>query len=81
MALTVGAIILLLGLMFLIYYGYTVGVKRSAKSEKEDVVKCSLCTQKYARSRVVERVGGESKLYYFCEECIDSLGREIKSDA
>lgn len=73
MALTIGAIILLIGLIFLIYYGYSVGVKRTSRPGEEHLVRCTLCQRRFDPSRLVERQVGDSKLYYFCEECVEGL--------
>ena len=78
MALTIGAVILLIGLMFLIYYGYTVGVRRSVKPGREHLQKCSLCLQSFERSKLIERQVGDSKLFYFCEECVKNLSEEFE---
>ena len=78
MALTVGAIILLVGLIFLIYYGYGVSVKKSSKPGEQNLHACSLCQQKFKRSELVERLVGDSKLFYFCEECVNALHEEFE---
>ena len=85
MALTIGAVILLIGLMFLIYYGYTVGVRRSVKPGREHLQKCSLCLQTFECSKLIERQAsissgrvGDSKLFYFCEECVKNLSEEFE---
>jgi hypothetical protein len=56
MALTIGAIVFLVGLVFLVYYGYSVGVKKNVKPGEENLQRCSLCTRKFNRSELVERV-------------------------
>jgi hypothetical protein len=78
MALTIGAIVFLVGLVFLVYYGYSVGVKKNVKPGEENLQRCSLCTRKFNRSELVERQGGDSKVYYFCDSCIESLFAEAQ---
>lgn len=85
MALTIGAILLLVGLIYLIYYGYSVGVRKTVRSGEESLRKCSLCSQKFDRSKLVERQAptasgqvGDSKLFYFCEECVNALHEEFE---
>ena len=80
MALSIGALILLLGLLFLIYYGFSVAMRRRVGSGNQNLMKCSLCSQEFDRSNLVDRLVGDSKLYYFCEACIESLSREIRRD-
>lgn len=77
MALTIGAILLIVGLIFLLYYGYSVGIRRSATPGDKNLLKCSLCLKKFDRSHLVERQVGDSKLFYFCETCIRSLHKEL----
>lgn len=76
-ALTIGAIVLLVGLIYLVYYGYSVGIRRSSNPEEENLLKCSLCLEKFSRSQLIERQVGDSKLFYFCETCIRSLHKEL----
>jgi hypothetical protein len=79
MALTIGAIIFIVGLVFLVYYGYSVGIKKNVKPGEEDLLRCSLCTRKFSRSELVERAVGDSKVYYFCHACIESLSSEVQA--
>jgi len=76
-ALTIGAIVLFVGLIFLLYYGYSVGIRRSATAAEKNFLKCSLCLKKFDRSHLVERQVGDNKLFYFCEDCIRSLQKEL----
>lgn len=78
MALTIGAIILLIGLVFLVYYGYSVGVKKSVRPGEENLRRCSLCLRKFNRSELVERLVGDNKVFYFCQSCVESLSAEVK---
>ena len=78
MALTVGAAILLVGLLFIIYYGYTVALKRSEGLGATNLQRCTLCLQKFERSKLVERLVGDSKLFYFCPSCVQGLYSEIE---
>jgi uncharacterized CHY-type Zn-finger protein len=79
MALTIGAIIFLVGLIFLIYYGYSVGVRKSVKPGEENLQRCNLCTKRFNRSDLVERQVGDNKVYYFCHSCIENLSAEAQS--
>jgi hypothetical protein len=78
MALTIGAIVFLVGLIFLIYYGYSVGVKKNVKPGEENLQRCSLCARRFSRSELVERQVGDSRVYYFCPACIESLSLEVR---
>jgi hypothetical protein len=77
MALTIGAVVLLVGLIFLVYYGYTIGIKKSTQPGEENLLKCSLCLKRFDRSQLVERQVGDSRLFYFCETCIQSLHQKL----
>jgi hypothetical protein len=79
MALTIGAIVLIVGFIFLIYYGYSVGMRKTPGLGEENRQKCSLCLRSFDRSNLIERQVGDSKLFYFCHECIKSLHEEVLS--
>jgi hypothetical protein len=78
MALTIGAIVFLVGLVFLVYYGYSVGVKKNVKPGEENLQRCSLCTRKFSGSELVERQVGDNRVFYFCHSCIESLSAETQ---
>ena len=79
MALTFGAIIILVGLILLIYYGYSVGVKKHVKPGEENLQRCSLCLRSFPRDKLIERQVGDSKVLCFCEGCVRDLHKEIES--
>jgi hypothetical protein len=79
MALTVGTIVLLVGLIYLVYYGYSVGIRRSINPREETILKCSLCLKKLNGSQFTERQLGDSKLSHFCETCIRWLRKELEA--
>lgn len=78
MALTIGSVLFLLGLLFLIYYGFSLVRKTGIKPGEENLAQCSLCTNKFDRTMLVERQVGDSRLYYFCPACIEKLNSELK---
>lgn len=78
MALTIGAIILLIGLIYLIYYGYSVAVKKTSRPGEEQFVRCTICQGRFDPSTVVEKQLGDSKLYYFCDECVEELHQAMQ---
>ncbi len=77
MALTIGGIVLLIGFVFLIYYGLTLGVRKSSAPGAEKLVKCTLCQQRFDRTTLIQKQVGDSKLLYFCESCVRSLYGEL----
>jgi len=78
MALTIGAIALIAALIFLIYYGYSVGIRRGIRPGEENRQKCSLCLQSFDRSNLIERQVSDNKVFYFCESCVESLYTEVQ---
>jgi len=78
MALTIGGIVLLIGLVFLIYYGLTLGLRKSSRPGAENLLKCTLCQQRFDRTKLIQKQVGDSKLFYFCESCVRNLYGELQ---
>ncbi len=78
MAITIGSILFLLGLLFLIYYGFSLVRKAGINPREENLVNCSLCNNKFDRAMLVERQVDDSRLYYFCPSCIEKLNSELR---
>ena len=73
MTLSILAVVFLLFLIAIIFYGYGF-IMRAAKplgSENREV--CTLCKGSFDKKQLVERQIGDSKLLYFCKKCIGSL--------
>jgi hypothetical protein len=79
MALTIGGIILLAGLIFLIYYGFGFAGRRSVTARENLTRKCALCKRDFPQAELIERQVGDTQLLYFCKPCIENLWGEVIS--
>ena len=70
------SIAFLAALLFAIYYGYGIVMKRPASNEKLETELCSLCRRPIDKNQLVERHVGDSRLFYFCADCVRSLQEE-----
>ena len=64
-------------LVFAIIYGYGIVVRRPPTKEELETGFCSLCRRRVDKSQLVERHVGDSRLFWFCHDCIRSLGEEM----
>ncbi len=63
-----------------IYYSYGVIMKKPPTEEDLRTEKCSLCRRNFNKSELLERAVGDSRLYYFCHDCIRKLYDEIHKE-
>ncbi len=68
-------IVLILGA---IYYSYGVIVRRPPSDENLHTETCSLCRQRFEKSKLVERAVGDTRLFFFCPDCIQKLYDEAR---
>ncbi|OGU28715.1 MAG: hypothetical protein A2X67_09240 [Ignavibacteria bacterium GWA2_55_11] len=71
--LTYLAIVFVLILIAAIFYGFGIIMRRAPSQSELNSETCSLCRKKYSRSSLVERVVGDSRVFYFCPSCIKGL--------
>lgn len=72
------AIIFLIFLIGLIFYGYSIIMRKSPSQEDLQTEKCSICQQRFPKENLIERQVGDSKLLYFCHRCIADLEEDAK---
>lgn len=70
------ALLFILLLIGAIFYGYGIVMRRSPTEEELRTERCTLCRQRFEKRELVERMVGDSKLYYFCSSCIASLAAD-----
>ena len=76
MTLSILAVCFLVMLIAIIFYGYGF-IMRSAKPVHQDgIERCAICKRQFERIQLVERELGDSKLIYFCKECVTRLYEE-----
>lgn len=66
-------------LVGIIFYGYSLIMRRPPSNEELRSERCSICRQKFAKDDLVERPVGDYKLLYFCNRCIAGLGEEANN--
>lgn len=66
-------------LVGIIFYGYSLIMRRPPSNEELRSERCSICRQKFPKNDLVERPIGDYKLLYFCNRCIEGLGEEANN--
>ena len=74
--LTYLAIVFVILLLASIFYGFSIVLRRPQSSDETSKERCTLCKGHFERSLLVERAVGDSRLYYFCPQCIASLSAD-----
>ncbi len=74
---TAFAIVFLVLILGAIYYSYGVIMRKPPSDEELRTEMCSLCRRRFEKSALVERTVGDSRVYYFCHDCIQGLFREL----
>ncbi len=72
--LAIAFVILLIGAVF---YGFGIILGRPPTKEELDSAQCFLCKRLFERSLLVERAIGDTKVVYFCRQCIAGLQNEL----
>jgi hypothetical protein len=77
MTLSILAVLFLLMLVAIIFYGYGFIMKSSKPEGEENIERCAICRAKYDKRQLIEREIGDSKLLYFCKSCIIRLYDDV----
>lgn len=72
------SIAFLILLVLAIFYGYGIVMRRPSGKEELETETCSLCRRRIAKDLLIERQVGDSRLFYFCAECIGGLHDEFE---
>ncbi|MDA0986328.1 MAG: hypothetical protein O3A55_01770 [Bacteroidetes bacterium] len=78
MTITILTITLILFFIAIIFYGYSFMVNPQKNEHNLEMEKCSLCKVRFIKDELILRQVGDSKLFYFCRNCIKSLADELK---
>lgn len=73
------AILFICFLVGIIFYGYSLIMRRPPSGEELRTERCSVCREKFPKDELVERPIGDYKLLYFCNGCIAGLVEEAKN--
>jgi hypothetical protein len=71
-----GIAVAILFLAFAIY-GFGIVVRRPESPDESPSESCTLCRNRFPKEMLVERAVGDSRLYFFCSSCIQSLSEEL----
>ena len=77
MTLSILAVVFLLMLIAMIFYGYGFIMKPAKPVSEKNMEPCTLCKKKFDRQQLVEREIGDSKLIYFCTSCVMKLYDDV----
>lgn len=78
MVVTILAILCFILLGFITAAGYRAVIRGTGGSPPDvEREKCTLCRRPLPRAEMVERQVGDSKLLWFCRECITRLASDI----
>lgn len=77
MTVSILALLFLLMLVAIIFYGYGFVMKSARASADKNTEPCAICKKQFERRKLVEREIGDSKLLYFCEACIQRLYEDL----
>ncbi|HEY4612689.1 MAG TPA: hypothetical protein VII11_06870 [Bacteroidota bacterium] len=72
------AIVFVLMLLGLIFYGFSIVMRRPPTADELRTEKCSLCGERFPKEELAERQIGDYKLNYFCQTCVTGLHEEME---
>ncbi len=70
MTLSILAVLFLLMLIAIIFYGYGFIMRSVKPVSQKDYEACAICKRLFEKQQLVEREIGDSRLAYFCKACI-----------
>lgn len=74
--LTTLAVIFVVLLLASIFYGFSIVMRRTPTSSELATERCTLCRKRFDKHILVEREAGDTKVLYFCPDCINGLADE-----
>ncbi|MFI5250991.1 MAG: hypothetical protein ACHQQQ_01050 [Bacteroidota bacterium] len=79
MIVTVLAVCFLVTIGIVVYFGYKLVFRPPNAAEDLNTEKCSLCRERFDKSKLILRQVGDYKLLYFCRKCLEGLQNEAKA--
>lgn len=70
------ALLFICFLIGVIFYGYSLIMRRLPSREELRSERCSICRQTLPKAELVERPVGDHKVLFFCSRCIAGLVRD-----
>jgi hypothetical protein len=77
--LTALAILFVVVLLGSIAYGFSLVVRRPPTSAELNTERCTLCRRRFDKARLIEREVGDTRVFYFCNECITRLASDAEA--
>ncbi len=77
MTLSILAVLFLLMLIAIIFYGYGFIMRSTKPLLQNNIEPCAICKRTFQRQQLVEREIGDSKVMYFCKTCILRLYDDV----
>ncbi len=77
MTLSILAVLFLLMLVAIIFYGYGFIMRSTKPVPQNNIEPCAICKRQFERQQLVEREIGDSKLIYFCKACVVRLYDDV----
>lgn len=71
------AIAFVILLLILVLYGFGIVMRRPPSANELPTESCSLCRRQIDKKLLIERQVGDSRVFYFCAECIQQLYEEV----
>ncbi|MBM4167460.1 MAG: hypothetical protein FJ218_11165 [Ignavibacteria bacterium] len=77
MVITISAIIFIVIILIVAYFGLRYVMNQGTKSLSEvDSEKCSLCRKQFPKKELLVREVYDVKVYFFCKNCTENLYKE-----
>ena len=77
MSVTILAIVFLLLMLVVTYFGYRFISRSGAKRDEPRHEQCTLCRTTLPQARLFERPAGDTRIYRFCDACIRALYQDL----
>ena len=71
----IGCLVLLL---LFVLYGFGIIIQKPKRKDEIDLIPCDICRRSYTKDQLAEREVGDSRVLYFCRECIQSLSDQMR---
>jgi hypothetical protein len=59
------------------FYGFGIVMRKPPTVGDLSMETCSLCRERFDKTMLIERQVGDSRLFYFCPDCIHSLDKDL----
>lgn len=77
MTITILAVLFLLLLLVLAFFGQRLLSQKTASLQETDTFACAICRNSFTKRQLIARQVGDYKILYFCKNCIESLYADV----